>query len=178
MPRRYNALDRLAEYGDELEEQSKNTRRARTMLIVAAPFFAILMFMAVTRGSDREDVGVYDAAVLWADKGPDAYRLSYTITGQPGVLGPATVTVEDGLITAYETSDPALEDSRVYTVEQTFFVIEDVANDPEGEILAVEFHPDLGYTTSASFDPISGAIDDEWSFQVVSFEALGELSVE
>lgn len=178
MPRRYNALDRLAEYGEELDGQAKNTRRARTMLIVAAPFFAILMFMTVTRGSDREDVGVYDAAVLWADNGPDAYRLSYTITGQPGVLGPATVTVRDGTITSYETSDPALEDGRVYTVEQTFFIIEGVANDPEGDVLAVEFDAELGYAVSVSFDPIRGAIDDEWSLEVVSFEVLAELSVE
>jgi len=175
MPRASTGLTRLAAYGEELEDQAQKTRRARTMLIVAAPFFAILLFLVATSGAndDREDVGEYDAAVRWADNQPAGYRLTYTVTGQPGLLGPATVTVEDGIITSYETEDPALEDTRIYTVEQTFFVIEEVANDPEGDVVAVEFHAELGYTISASFDPIRGAIDDEWSLQVISFDAIG-----
>lgn len=146
-------------------------RRARRLLILAAPFVALTLFMAVgamTGSSARTEV--IDAAERWADKGPAGYELSYLISLDGEPVGAATVTVDDGVLSGYETVDPALEDRTIYTVEAAFFRIEEIARVDDDAVLAVAYDDEYGYATDVTLDLEPGAPGGEWTLEVVAFE--------
>ena len=141
--------------------------RTRTILRVAAPFAAIMLFIGFTQGINIEDVGVKEARERWADRGPAAYELTYTYRD----LGPATVTFADGAVVDYRTDDPRLEDATIYWVESLFDVVDEVEDDIGGDVLDVVFDEELGYPLRASLDPDDDESGDEWHFEVLDFAA-------
>lgn len=154
--------------GPPPKEQGR--RRARRLMILLAPFVALTLFMAVsamTGSSARTDV--VNAAEKWADNSPDAYELSYLISldGQP--VGAATVTVDDGVLTGYETADPALEDRTIYTVEATFLRIEEIAKLDDDAVISVTYDDEFGHATEVTLDLERGVPGGEWSLDVVAF---------
>ena len=147
-------------------------RRARRLLILLAPFVALTLFMAVTAmtgASARQEV--IDAAEIWADRGPDGYELSYLISLDGLPVGAATVTVDDGILTGYETADPALEDRTIYTVEATFLRIEEIAKVDDDAVIDVTYDDEFGHATDVTLDLEPGAAGGEWSLEVVAFDA-------
>ncbi|MEM7287696.1 MAG: DUF6174 domain-containing protein [Actinomycetota bacterium] len=148
-----------------------NRRRARRLLILLAPFAALTLFMAVsamTGSSARQ--GVIDAAEKWADRGPDSYELTYLVSIDDQPVGAATVSVEDGILTGYETADPALEDRTIYTVEATFFRIEEVARADDDAVLNVTYDAEYGHATEVTLDLEPGNPGGEWSLEVLAFD--------
>lgn len=157
-------------HAKELQERmQKRSRGRRTLLLLGAPFVAIMLFIvAVNSGDEDAHRSVTDAAELWASNDVADYRVTYLMTVGDETFGPATAVVADGELAAYLTDDPTLEDSRVLTVESAFFAIEDVATG--GGSVTAEYHPDLGYTVNASLDPDLDVPGDEWSFEVTDFQ--------
>ncbi len=148
------------------------SRRLRRLLLLLAPFVALLMFSIVTAmqaTSPRQEV--VDAATRWAEHGPASYELAYVIEADGDVVGAASVVVTDGVLASYETASPELEDRIVYTVEATFFRIEDVARDDADAVLAVDYDPDLGYARSVTLDLKPGQQGGEWTMTVADFAA-------
>ena len=47
--------------------------------------------------------------------------------------------------------------------------MDEVEDDIGGDVVSVEFDPDLGYPLRASLDPDTDDVGDEWSFEVLSF---------
>lgn len=137
--------------------------RTRTILRVAAPFAAIMLFIGFTQGIDIEDVGVKEARERWDTRGPDRYEITYTYRG----LGPATVVFADGAVVDYHTDDPRLEDATIYWVESLLDVVDEVEDDIGGDVLSVEFDEELGYPVRASLDPDDDESGDEWDFEVL-----------
>ena len=157
-----------AAFTDKLDRR----KRARTMLLVAAPFAAIMFFMAATKGAGtRDDAGAYDAAVTWAERAPTQYQLTYTLETAAGVHGPAVVAVSDGVVVSYETADPSLEDRPVYTVAQALFSIEAAALDSNGSVDFAHYDAQLGYPTSFKIDPALDRDGDELLLRVTDFQA-------
>ncbi|MFV2038654.1 MAG: DUF6174 domain-containing protein [Acidimicrobiales bacterium] len=142
--------------------------RARTMLMVGAPFVGILLFIGVTQTINIEDVGLNQALDRWEDNGPAAYEITYTYRG----LGPATVVFDGTAVVDYSTGDPRLEDATIYWVKTLFDVVNEVEDDIGGDVLSVEFDPEWGYPLRASLDPESSEVGDEWSFEVLSLTAV------
>lgn len=148
-----------------------NRKRARRLLILLAPFAALTLFMAVsamTGSSVRQDV--IDAATKWAEQGPASYELAYLISLDGEPVGTATVSVVDGVLAGYETAAPALEDRTVYTVEATFFRIEEIAKIDDEAVLSVTYDAEFGHATDVTLDLEPAARGGEWTLEVLAFE--------
>ena len=146
-------------------------RRARRLMILLAPFAALTLFMAVsamTDSSARTDV--INAAEKWADRGPDGYELAYLISLDGEAVGAATVTVDDGVLTGYETADPTLEDRTIYTVETLFLRIEEVAKLDDDAVVAVAYDEEFGHATEVTLDLRVDGGAGEWTLEVVAFD--------
>lgn len=136
------------------------------------PTLAILA-VAVSACADPfapEQNALDDARVRWEAAGITAYQLEYRNVCFCGRVH-IRVDVTNGQVTRVEPLDdddafgPVHEG---YTVERLFALIQDGLERRPHDV-ALSFHPELGYPTSVSFDPIGNAIDDEWGFRVENF---------
>ena len=146
------------------------SRRIRRLLVLLAPFAALLLFSVVTAmQASSPTQEVVDAASRWAEQGPASYELAYVIESDGEVIGAASLVVDDGVLTSYETASPQLEDRVVYTVEATFFRIEEVAREDADAVVAVDYDPDLGHARSVTLDLRPGEPGGEWTLTVADF---------
>jgi hypothetical protein len=153
------------------EQGRKKRTRVRQMLVLAAPFCALVMFVSVTRKQvDDDPVGVVTAATQWSVERPVDYVMTYERFYGDEVLGPATVAVAADAVVGYQTTDPRLEDSVVLTVDNMLLLIEQQAVADDVDVVQVHFDPALGRPTEATFDR-GGAYPDLWGFRVLAFEA-------
>ena len=115
------------------------------------------------------------ARVRWAQRGPDSYSMTISRGCEclPEVVGPATVTVENGAISARYTNTGApvpMEYSASFpSVEGLFDIIEDAQKNNYYKV-DVEYDQELGYPTLISFDMNKRAIDDEQGIYVRDFK--------
>gem|GEM_PF-1988812 len=109
----------------------------------------------------------------WQDAGIDDYTITYTGMGGIGPFGPKIVQVENGRAAEVDTDDPT-QLGPSYSVNDLFDELE-----AADRVVSAEFDADLGYPTAFELDPIEGAIDDEFSIQVVDLEyRIGIASLE
>lgn len=172
MSSRASPFDALEAHAAELSRRLERRKRGRALLLVAAPFMAIIMFIAATAGGESGDLAeVREAAEKWADNGPASYTLTYELVIGGDTLGPATVVFDAGVLADYRTADPVLEDNRIYTVEVALFTIEAIAASAVGDVVAVEYDDVLGYARTVTLDPNTNRTDDEWTLTVLEFAA-------
>jgi hypothetical protein len=167
-----SAYEAFQAHATEITDRLDRRSRGRMMFLLAAPFLVITLFLAATAGENKSvdaQLDVIAAADKWADEGPASYTVTYAVVTGGETFGPATVTVVDGAVVAVETADPAFEDSRVYTVEAALLAVERIARDPDAEVLAVNYHPELGYVRSARLDPDLTVTGDEWTLHFSDF---------
>jgi hypothetical protein len=152
----------------ESEKRTEKRGRLRKMIILAAPFCALLMFVSVTEKSVEDDpMGVVTAARLWAENGPGSYEMTYERHGSDvGTMGPATVIVEDRTVVAYATEDPRLEDAVALSVERMLLAIEQAAVDGDVDVLVALYDEDLGHPTDVTFSHGSSS-STTWGFRVI-----------
>jgi Family of unknown function (DUF6174) len=157
----------------QAEERQEKRGRLRKILILAAPFLALLMFTSVTqREVDDDPGGAVTAARQWFSERPSSYRVTYSRTSEVnGLMGTATVVVDGDEIVSYETMSPALEDTMILTVDRMLLMIEELMVDPGSDVVVANYDPRLGYPTKAVFAR-AGQVSSTWGFEVVSFEQL------
>jgi hypothetical protein len=122
-----------------------------TRLIRALAPVLLLAACANPLGGSKEDASA--ARQKWDRQGIDDYRYVYSALCYCPRQGPVQVTVHDGQITSVESADPAAgivsgdEQLVVVTVDELFDRIEEA--EETGTFTDVEYHPQLGYPTSA-----------------------------
>lgn len=131
----------------------------------AVPGVALLIgLFFVLRGGGVP--GLDDARDRWEDNGPASYSMTYETGGMAGQLA-GTVVVIDGQVDTFVPAPTSEVPPPVVTVEQLFDAIDD-ADDVE----QAEFDDELGHPTRFQIDPDANATDDEWGFEIVSFDAI------
>lgn len=114
---------------------------------------------------------------LWSSAGVTSYR--YTITRScectPESAGPVTVEVRNGLVVdrRYESGAAVSPQySEIFTTVPGLFDIIGEAVALPAASLAVRYNRDYGYPESIAIDWVAGAVDDEVSYRVGSFNVL------
>lgn len=80
----------------------------------------------------------------------------------------AAVEVVDGLvISARPLSEGAtVPQSRAVTIDEMFAMLEQELGSKERGDYTIDYHPDLGYPTRVTADPIALAVDDEYVLEI------------
>jgi len=156
------------------------------MLSIPRPFrlFRALLPALLVLAGCSDATGPDDAAALlehnrdvWFNAGVTSYR--YTITRScectPESTGPVTVEVRNGLVVDRRYDSGAAvspQYSEIFTtVPGLFDIIEEAVSLPAAS-LSVRYNEDYGYPESIAIDWVAGAVDDEVSYRVGSFNVL------
>lgn len=116
-----------------------------------------------------------EAMARWEAADLGAYRLTLQrscFCPSPDYTGPFDVTVRDGVIEAVRLSGERVDAERGMTVRALFDLIEE-AYDRGAEVVRVTFDPEVGVPTEVYIDYSSQMADEEISYTVTGFEALG-----
>jgi hypothetical protein len=163
------------------------TRRISLIPIV---LFATLFAVTACSSNDRSCVNCADpdtvaakpdpsteferSLALWKSKRPAKYEMTVAATTSAIMATRVVVSVEGETAKSIQRADPRDIDrtepyKRYDTVEKLFDLVK--ANQKLGpERFSVTYDPDLGYPKSIKADPISNAVDDEYSINVDSLE--------
>ena len=118
------------------------------------------------------------AKARWQQAGILTYQYTITRTCEctPEMTGPVTVEVRSGQVASqrYETGsavDPQYADLFA-PVPGLFDLIERAILLPAASV-SVRYHHTLGYPESIAIDEVAGVVDDEVSYRVTGFAAVG-----
>lgn len=95
---------------------------------------------------------------LWERQGIDDYRYVYSVVCFCPERGPVRVTVRDGRVADVQNADPNARVAggaqlQVLTVDEVFDRIEEA--EANGTPTKIEYHPQLGYPTSAEIGTLA-----------------------
>jgi hypothetical protein len=101
--------------------------------------------------------GGSEARQRWERQGIDDYRYVYSVVCFCPERGPVQVTVRDGQVASVGSADPNARVGQqllvVLTVDEVFDRIEEA--EENGTPTKVEYHPQLGYPTSAEIGTLA-----------------------
>ena len=152
---------------------SRSFRLSRTLL----PALLALAGCTDATGPDDAAALLEHNRSVWSGAGITSYR--YTITRAcectPESAGPVTVEVRNGLVVdrRYESGAAVSPQySEVFTtVPGLFDIIQEAVTLPAAS-LSVRYNQDYGYPESIAIDWVAGAVDDEVSYRVGSFNVF------
>lgn len=111
----------------------------------------------------------------WNAQGIDDYRM--TIRRQGGMIGGAAIiTVRDGEPVSVQPiapteGMPASFFEAFGTVEKLFHILT-VAHNDRADRIDAEYHPQLGVPLDVYIDPAKNVVDEEYGFEIETFEVL------
>ena len=151
----------------------RSFRLSRTLL----PALLALAGCSDMTGPDDAAALLEHNRAIWSGAGVTSYR--YTITRAcectPESAGPVTVEVRNGLVVdrRYESGAAVSPQySEVFTtVPGLFDIIQEAVTLPAAS-LSVRYNEDYGYPESIAIDWVAGAVDDEVSYRVGSFNVF------
>lgn len=151
----------------------RSPRLARALL----PALLALAGCSDATGPDDAAALLEHNLAVWSGAGVTNYR--YTITRScectPESTGPVTVEVRNGLVVDRRYQSGAAvspQYSEIFTtVPGLFDIIEEAVALPAAS-LSVRYNEDYGYPESIAIDWVAGAVDDEVSYRVGSFNVF------
>jgi hypothetical protein len=138
---------------------TRRIHRIRPMTRLIRSLAAVLVLSACATPLAGGTGGESASRQLWEQQGIDDYRYVYSVVCFCPERGPVQVTVRDGRVTEVQTTAASsarvsgTAQLQVLTVDELFDRIEEAQ--ANGTYTKVEYHPRLGYPTSAEIGTLA-----------------------
>ena len=141
--------------------------RLSTMKRLALVVLLVALAASACSRTSNEQRELESARERWEAAGLTSYRYQIVMRCFCPPLDAAVEVIDGLVVSARPLSEGAtVPQSRAVTIDEMFAMLEQELGSKERGDYTIEYHPDLGYPTRVSADPIEMAVDDEYALEI------------